>query len=385
MKYIYIKILFFIILFIPLGSVAQTRLKETKVPDTLMPGLVHLINMVNPDNKILLDKQIVSSIIDFAVLPKSSELLYYVDKDLGATSAYREFNIKADLKRILSYAYNTDIPSNVFLPSSVRTSHWVEVNGSEQPLPKLWNFLQQQISPVTVHGIEHMEITPDLSSGAYYQYDLNRSLILFKYNNRNVFISVSRQITNSGVGKKGYILGPDNEWNYLYSGKKGISLNGLGWVSSYLYDSFAITIFYEVDPAGPMVKCGIFKWLNAGWAGINMVNKHHIHTGIGRYAKDFKAIIESSLLPDAEQLAEDFYKFKQLSQDQLKEKVKQYYCVMQEYNNNKKFFKRKYAATVTSDRYLNKLTKNEMQAVLVLEYMKYILGKKPYIEIKSLL
>ncbi len=89
-------------------------------------------------------------------------------------------------------------------------------------------------------------------------------------------------------GKKGLVLGSDSDWNYLYSGKKGTNLPGLGWVSSYMYDSCTIMIYYEMDPNEPLVRCAVFKWLKAGWSNINMVKKSHIYKGLVRYENSFK-------------------------------------------------------------------------------------------------
>ena len=127
------------------------------------------------------------------------------------------------------------------------------------------------MDPVVVRGVETVEITPDINTGTYYKYDLDRTMILFKHQGRNVFVSLSRQKGQSEVGKKGVVVGDDEDWNYLYSGEKGINKTGLGWVDSYMYGSSSIILFYEPDPDNPMVKCAVFKWLRAGWKKINMV------------------------------------------------------------------------------------------------------------------
>ena len=65
--------------------------------------------------------------------------------------------------------------------------------------------------------------TPDLNTGVYHEYDLKRTLILLNHKGRQVLVSLSKQIDKSDVGKKGIILGNDNDWNYYYSGEPGFT------------------------------------------------------------------------------------------------------------------------------------------------------------------
>jgi len=57
----------------------------------------------------------------------------------------------------------------------------------------------------------------DATTGVYHEYDLKRTLILLNYNERQVLLTVSKQIGESSVGKRGAILGNDNDWSYYYS------------------------------------------------------------------------------------------------------------------------------------------------------------------------
>ena len=141
-----------------------------------------------------------------------------------------------------------------------------------------------------------MEITPDTHSGAYYAYNIHQTVILFKYRQRNILVTVSKQADVSTVGKKGYVLGADDDWDYFYSGKPGLTIPALGWVKSYMFGSSGINIYDEIDPAGPKVRCAVFKWLRAGWSGINMVRRKHIYSGLKRFAKPMKEILEAIAL-----------------------------------------------------------------------------------------
>jgi hypothetical protein len=80
----------------------------------------------------------------------------------------------------------------------------------------------------------------------------------------------------SDVGKKGYVMGTDDDWDYFYSGKPGLTIPALGWVKSYMYGSSGINIYEEIDPQAGKVRCAVFKWLRAGWSGVNMVRRVYI-------------------------------------------------------------------------------------------------------------
>ena len=153
-------------------------------------------------------------------------------------------------------------------------------------------------------------------------------MLFFKYRRRSVFITVSKQADVSTVGKKGYVLGSDSDWDYLYSGKTGLTLPALGWVKSYMYDSRGINIYYAIEPTAPRVRCAGFKWLRAGWSGINMVQKKHIYRGLKRFGATFKEIVESPSLPPVNRLAGDFARIRGLSQDALKLKMDIYSNVL---------------------------------------------------------
>lgn len=98
------------------------------------------------------------------------------------------------------------------------------------------------------------------------------------------------------VGKKGYVLGLDSDWDYLYFGKMGLIIFVLGWVRFYMYDSRGINIYDFVDLIELKVCCAVFNWLRVGWFGINMVKKKYIYRGFKCFVDIFKEIVESLLL-----------------------------------------------------------------------------------------
>jgi hypothetical protein len=373
--FFYALVLSVFILF-PYPSLAGNKLKTIKIPETLSPGLLHLLNIVEPENEESLNLHLVEKVLDFVLSADCTTSLYYADKKFGATSAYYGFDIHESLEHILRLAYNPNIPSYAVAPSSVRLSHWTEIGGQNRPFPAIWKLLPELEQPIIIKGTEYIQNTPDLFTGAYYGYHLNRTLCLLKHKNRNILISLSKQTDISDVGKKGIVLGSDENWDYFYSGQKGLTKTGLGWVRSYMYDSASIVVYYEVGRDTPRVRCGIFKWLNAGWAEINMVKKNHIHRGLKRFGKTFKAIMEYPSLPKATELAKNFSRIEQLPLEGLRDRTKTYFRILEDrYTDDILILKKYLSELFTDDKYLSQMTREEMQSILVLEYMKSILGK----------
>ncbi len=172
------------------------------------------------------------------------------------------------------------------------------------------------------------------------------------------------------------MLGTDDDWDYFYSGKKGLTVPALGWISSYLYASSAINIYYEIDPGSPKVRCAMFKWLRAGWSGINMVRRIHIYDGLRRFAKTFKEIMENPLLPPVDALAANFAQIKSCSDETLKSKMDIYADVLKNrYNGSHNSTKKRTSKLLANKNHWSGMSREEMQAALVIEYMKAVVGK----------
>jgi hypothetical protein len=248
---------YFLLFSVPLS--AERVSKREKLPAFLCSGLDYLLTLSDTDKRLPFEIQRINDVLDFIASPKQETTLYFTDKILDTSSVYYEFDLDVGLKHVLQYAYNPDIPSYVVAPSSIRLSYWPERENGKKSIPQLWNLLPHMERPFISTGIEHESTTPDTSTGAYYVYDSKRTLILCRYKGRNLLISLTKQKDISDVGRKGFIVGADEDWNYLYTGEKGVSLRGLGWVNSYLYDSFSIIVFYELDKGSQRSRCAVFK------------------------------------------------------------------------------------------------------------------------------
>lgn len=359
------------------ASVTGETLDEKMIPKSISPGLDHLAELICSKNSEEFDLDKIEPIIDFIQNQKPDSSLYYPEKKFDATPLYYEFDLNQDLEQIIKYSYNPKIPVAALMPSSLRSSTW-ENTENEQPSPDLlWNSSQNLDEPVIVNGTEHTVITPDITSGAYYGYNQDKKLILCKYKGKKLFISLAKQKARSDVGKKGLVLGNDLDWNYLYSGEKGTNLPGLGWISSYMYDSCTIMIYYEIDPKEPLVRCAVFKWLKAGWSNINMVKKSHIYKGLVRYENSFKEILEHPLLPEPEILEKIFTGFRSKSVEELRESTKNYFFYLNaRYKDNKQLVKTKFNKLLVDNKFLMQMTETEMVSILSVEYIKTVLGKE---------
>lgn len=374
-----IRYIFLLLLTMVVSSAAASDKSEKNVPipGSVNPGLNYLLSLAEFRDSQTFDSGMVEKVIEFVRMPKDKDALFFPENRTKITSAYHEFEIQKNFKHILDIGFNPNIPQYILSPSSIRLAYWTEINGKNQLPPDFSSMLAQLDQPIMVTGVEHEEITPDLNTGAYYGYDLNRLLILMKFEGRSVLISVSKQKNISDVGKKGAVLGKDGNWDYFYSGQNGLNKPGLGWVNSYMYDSYTVSVFIEQDGAGSRrVRCGVFKWLRAGWADVNMVQNQHIYKGLQRYTDTVKEILEHPSLPEPVKMAEIFSVISAFSADELRDKVKKYITQLsQKYRADASSGGKLIAETIKDDSYLSQLSRYQMQSVLSVEYIKFLLGK----------
>jgi hypothetical protein len=348
------------------------------VPKELAPAFEQLLSLAGQTDPKAPAADILAPLIEFLNRAKDPNQTFSMGERKGAASNYSEFRINRSFKDMLDLIYNPDIPSYLTTPASIRLSQWLHINGGQQELPKLSKFLDHLSEPVMFTGVEFVENTPDTFSGAYYAYQLDRALLLTRYKGRSVLFSISRQRDKSDVGKKGLVLGADENWDYLYTTEKGCTKSGLGWANTYMYDSAAITVYYEVDAPTPQVQCGIFKWLRAGWANMNFVEPHHIHSGAQRFAKTLKALIESPALSDIKGFSTAIRQISDLPVEILRQKVKRHYLALQSiYQGHNRLIRRWFDHFSGKDGYLAKMSPAEMKAVLEKAYLKKMLEKSP--------
>lgn len=367
----------FTVLFI-LGTISSA-LGQTKqkVPDHVYPELEYVLSLAQSSAD--LDPEQLSGLINFvSSMPAESGMK--LKERQGASGAFYAFTIEGDLADVLDYVYNPDIPLYVTMPSSLRQHEWLTPQVTEA-LMKLPRQVESAGDIRLLRGRDREAITPDTNTGGYYRYDQDRVVTILPGPAGPVLISVSSQNDLSEVGKKGCIVGDDKDWNYLYSNETGLNKTGMGWVDSYMYFAHSVLI-YVADSSSNEIHVGSFKWLNAGWATMNMVKSSHILNGIKRFASDFKAVMEAPGLPSAPVLADKYRELQQTSEESLQQMVSPYLEALTSDGASgldSGFFKR----LLSSGKYLQQMSHEELVKVLLLEYVKESIGKKTMVHLAS--
>jgi len=321
--------------------------------------------------KVGLDENAVATLVDFVLSSKQSRE-YALPKSLESTGTYYEFDTKIAFPRFLEYSYSPLVPSAITRPSSLRYSVWTHPQSENQKPPNSWQPVPPAGTPVIIHGIQRESDTPDLNTGVYHEYDLKRTLILLNYKGRQVLVSISKQIGQSNVGKKGAILGNDNEWNYYYSGEPGSTITGFGWAKSYIYNLFSIGVYAESSTAPTMVRAGVFQWLRAGWSGINFVKSKHILNGMKRFARDCKTVLESPRLPPPNKMISVYHWLSNMPADDL---IKRYTALWQAQRSLAVQTGKISKSGLDERASFTNTPKEQMVGELMLEYLKMALGK----------
>ena len=359
--------------------------EEVRLPAATAAGIDHLLSLVEPGSQKGFEPERIEALLSFIDGPKQPGVIYTAEPIDGSASAYSEVDVRMGLAAFLQYTFNPAVPWFVTTPSSLRWAHWKSADASRKQMPKLWELLDAAEAPVIIRGLETVENTPDLFSGAYYRYDLYRTLILLRHAGRHILISLSKQKDRSEVGKKGYILGPDEHWVYFYSGEPGLTIGGLGWMSSYMYDSIGISIYAETEPSGSAVRTANLKWVRGGWSNLNVIRSEHIHKGMQRFASALKSVLESPRLPSVHVLEDVAAQVARLSDAGLREKTKVYRDILLARAERLSGGAHKHLPnSFWDERLWQGMRREEMESVLVLENLRAHLGKSSPDEVRGL-
>jgi hypothetical protein len=349
-------------------------------PDAPLSGFDHLLQVVKSERQPF-DPEKITSILDYVgsdryAAEPSVQKISGMEK---TTYAYGGFESEGSLSKLVKYCYNPDIPSCAVMPSVIRLSTWKECTGNPAAIsPAFWQRNENEDKPLVIRGTYYMQNTPDASTGAYYGYDSYRTVILMTYKGRNVLVSVMKQKDVSDVGKKGFIIGDEGEMDYFYSGEKGLTMKGLGWVKSYLYDSLSVSVFMEDRKSGKNLRCGVFKWIRAGWAGSNIVRKSHMKKGMDRYAAEFKNLMQlenRKHFPSPEELADICNTFKNLPTEELKKRVERLLQSLHAKCGSGTSCPKIVVSGFDMEGYVNTLSRTEMSSALIVDYVKNLFGK----------
>jgi len=364
-------ILFFITLLIYGTFIPNHGKTQQIISDQVYTGVDHVISLSK--SKADLKPELLSDLINFVSTtpPDSSVPLKERRESKGA---FYKFSIKGDLVHIIDYVYTPDIPSYITMPSSLHHQEWVTPETIIE-LKNLPEKLEARDLTYVFRGRDRETITPDINTGAYYKYDQDRLVASLPGPTGPVLVSVSSQTDISEVGKKGCVAGSDKSWNYLYSDRVGLSKAGLGWVNSYMYYAESM-IIYVFDSSKGVTHVGLFKWLDAGWAKLNMVNSNHILNGIKRFASDFKRILEAPGLPGPTILAEKYRQLQRSSKQNLQETISPYLQNLVNSGTSDEC-SGPFNSLLSSGEYLQEMSHAEMVKILMLEYLKESIPEQP--------
>jgi hypothetical protein len=323
-----------------------------------------------------------NSLLDFVTHTTGDARSLVPNRRYDGNGTVLRMSMKTSLSRLMRYCYNPSIPNYLLFPSVLRLSGWERGSDILDKQPRPWTLLGKSDHPVGLWGTEYEVNAPDSFGGGYYRYELNRLIIVTKYNGKNVLISVSKQKDRSSVGKKAVIL-DEGEWSYFYSGINGLNKGLIGWADTYMYDSASVQVFVEDGPHQTTLT--LFKWLRAGWAGMNVVMKDHINDGATRYAGAFKKIVESDRLPDPDELAVRVRELTNMTETELDHKIALYAQAIENIaKTSPAMNKSEFQKVVAGGNYARILTREERIGAILVEYLKSRLGKHPLVDFTSM-
>lgn len=288
------------------------------------------------------------------------------------TGFYWRDSIKLSFENALFYLFNPGVPSEVVYPSSIRAGNWLpgsDILKLDRPLSACLASLDER---VVLRGTEAEEITPDTFSGSYYAYKLDRLLILLKHNDKPLLISVSWQKGKSDIGKKSGFIGDYDNWDFVYTKENGATKTGIGWADTYMYASCSVTLYFPDGPNNERTGYAVYRWLKAGWSGINMVEKQHLKDGMLRTLGGMKCVLESARRPDHKELSE---KYRQLSAKSIEELSGLAAPYVQALQKNGADLDSDVEEVLKTGDYAGTLTKRQLVGMLMLNYVKEKLGK----------
>jgi len=348
---------------------------ESVLPDSVYADLEYILSSVTAETDV--DPGSVSGIVDFVRAVPVGTSYTLAERD-GSKGAFHAFTISRGFSDFITYAFNPAIPTYVTMPSSLQDHRWL--------LPAVENEHRSMIADREIsdsmeqvrvlQGRESETITPDINTGGYYSYEQDRLLWFLPDPAGPILISAAIQDDASDIGKKGCVIGEDGNWEYLFSEEPGLTKGGLGWADTFMYRASSVSI-YVSDNASGTIRAGSFKWLNAGWAKINMVKSHHILNGIKRFASDFKSILESQNLPEIEAISDRYQELLSKSAEELRLLVAPYLDTLKR-SDKLEQCANGFPGLVTSGEYLEQMGNRELIRIILLKYLKDTLDGDRY-------
>lgn len=330
-------------------------------------AIAYLVELTSSGSKSV-DLAKLQPLLNMANLNQGKEL-DITNKKFG-DGVFVNIELPVSMNKMVRFAFNPEVPAEIIFPSAIRYGYWLpgsDILSLPSPLWKTWGSAEK---PLVLHGEEFEELTPNTDSGSYYSYTLKRLLLAFvDQQGKKVLLTVSMQNGPSQPGKKSFIVGNDKDWNYVYSNEVGTNLSGIGWAEPVVYDSFTLNVFTEKEPGASILENAIFKWIDAGWSGINMVKRSHVQAGIKRYLAGFKEVMARG---NVDEIVAEKKRLDALTQDQRLEEFFSYARFVQEhsvrgdapdaYKNAAK--DGAYGSTMSPEQLVSQMLKNHLRKTL---------------------
>ena len=354
---------------------AETEFSSKAVPmDQSIETSVDYLYQLLADKNGVFDPARVAPLMAFVLDPAIDHKNVEPAKRFGGRGAIIKAQAKTGLARLIEYVYNPDIPNFLMVPSLLRYSGWLPGSEILTRDKGLWTEVATLADPILVRGKEFEINTPDPFGEAYYRYDLNRLLILFNHEGRKALISVTEQADQSDVGRKGAVLNASG-WDFFYSGIPGLNKGLIGWMDTFMYKSASLQIFVEESGDQPLTSSVLLKWLNAGWAGLNVVKRSHIYEGALRFVDNFTQVMESNLPPSGT-LAKGIKQVTDLPEVEVDRLIGRYARQFEaKFKDNPKLQKKEFASLVEQGGYARELDEVGKRSILALLKFKCMLGK----------
>lgn len=292
----------------------------------------------------------------------------------GMEGAYIKFTLPISLSKVAQYMQNPNVPPHAIYPGSVRLGGWHDTAKARAGLAGLYSTLPDADNAVSFRGQESEATTPDPNSGTYYSYDVNRLVSGYQADGVPTIVSVSRMAAKSDVGKKGCPFGPKGDWYFFYSGLPGNLMTGVSWAEASMYDAVTVFVMREETPGKTSVS--LLKWVKAGWKSMNMVKSNHIFEGCKLFATNLKSVIKAPNLPSPEAIAQANAAISKMSEEEMRQKLEpQVELLLASVQNNDDLQREEFEPILQKGKYLEKFTKQELQAELIKNYMREAVGK----------
>ncbi len=348
------------------------------LPPEAQKGINALLALKDPKAP-LPDTATLKGFLDYAMSPLNlagdDKDPYPAKRDEGVGIFWRS-RVTVPLSVALQYMYNPKLPNQAVYPASIRRAHW-EPGAFASLNPPLWEQLgKNKDKPLVIRSVEFEEITPDTFTGSYYSYSMDRLLLLTEHEGQQALVSLSWQRGKSSVGKKAVPIGKYEDWDFIYSGASGTLASGIGWAETFMYGSCSILVLYEDAPGGKNTMYSMFKWLDAGWASMNMVKRSHIKDGAERSFNGLKSFMLSPKRPPAAEIAAYVESLRALDLAALQQRFAPYSAKVSEVAaSNDVLSSSDFQKVVKDGGYGKSLNKEEIIAAMTVNFIKGKLGK----------